>query len=307
MPCLCFREFALSVVAMSLLAPLSSGAEPARAGKSTAPRKDNALIGLGLASPASFPLVVWVVPDTPAARSGKIHRNNLVIAVGQGKEKPVSTEHMPIADALKMIRGPKGTVVTLKVLPEGKAMTDAITVSLTRGAFAEQSRFGDGNYPAPGTTAPRLKGQSLIPGAPDFELKETADQIVVLLFWGEWRYGSVEPTQIAQRVLEQYPEWADRVQLVAVSTDDDKKLAWQAFRERVLRNDDVTPVWAGPSVLKAFHIATVPAVYVLDPQLKVIAAGYPLELQPILKSALERIPAKNQARPKTNNAAPKSP
>jgi len=306
MPDVRFRALVVSVVAMSLLPPLSSGAEPARASKSTAPRKDNALIGVALASSASFPIVVFVVPDTPADRSEKIHRNDLVIAIGQGKEKPVSTEHMPLADAMKLIRGPKGTVVTLKVLPEGKATTDAITVSLTRGAFADQSRFGDGKYPAPGATVPRLKAQSLIPGSPDFELKETGDQIVVLLFWAEWRPDSLEPTRMAQRLLDQHPEWADRVQLVAVSTDDDKKRAWQAFRERAPRYDDITPVWAGPSVLKAFHIDTVLAVYVLDPQLKVIAAGTRPQLQPILKSALERIPSKNPARPKTNDAAPKS-
>jgi len=151
---------------------------------------------------------------------------------------------VPLGDVVKLIRGPKGTVVTLKMLPAGKGMADAISVSLTRGAFAELSRFGDGNFPAAGTPAPRLKARSLIPGGSDFELRESGDQIVVLLFWAEWLAGSTEPIDSAQQMMDQYPEWSDRVQLIAVSVDDDKQQSWQRFRQLTPRWDDITPVWA---------------------------------------------------------------
>ena len=44
----------------------------------------------------------------------------------------VSTERMPIAEAVKLIRGPKGTVVTLKIIHEGQLLKDATAVPLTR-------------------------------------------------------------------------------------------------------------------------------------------------------------------------------
>jgi hypothetical protein len=242
-------------------------------------------------------LVAFVVPDTPADRSGKIHRDDLIIAIGQGKEPPVTTESMPLADAAKLIRGPKGTVVTLKILPDGKQMSDAISVALTRGAFAELSRFGDGKFPAPGTKSPRLKSRSLVPGGPDYELKESDDQIVVLMFWAEWLAGSTEPIDLAQRLMDQNPEWSDRVAFIAVSVDDDKNQSWQRFGVLTRRWDDITPVWTGRSALKAFHIDKLPTVYVIDPQLRVMAADYQIDLQKILKSALDHTPSKTSPRP----------
>jgi hypothetical protein len=308
MQCLWIRHVALTVVAVLLSAPLRAGAEPPAPSTPAGPKKQDATVGIGLSSTGLYPMVAYVVPDTPAGRSGKIHRNDLVIAIGQGTEAPVTSERMPLGDAAKLIRGPKGTVVTLKILPDGKQVADAISVSLTRGAFAELSRFGDGKFPAPGTKSPSLKARSLVPGGSDFELTESDDQIVVLMFWAEWLADSTEPIDLAQRLMDQNPEWSDRVEFIAVSVDDDKHQSWQRFRELTHRWDDITPVWTGPSVLKAFHVDKLPTVYVIDPQLRVITADHRIDLLSVLKNVLNRTPSKSSPRPeKASDVSPKSP
>src|SRR5580704_9938105 len=199
MQCPWIRPVSITLAAALAFAAVRAAAEPPAPGGS---KSKEATVGIGVGGRGAYPRIFFVIPDMPAGRSGKIHKNDLIIAIGQGNETPVSTEHMNGGDAGKLIRGPKGTVVTLKVVPEGKQLADASTVSLTRGAFAELSRFGDGKFLKAGTKAPSLKARSLITGGPDFELKESGDRVVVLCFWGEWLEGSIEPIDLAQRLVD---------------------------------------------------------------------------------------------------------
>jgi carboxyl-terminal processing protease len=62
--------------------------------------------------------------EGPAKKSGKIHENDRIVAVAQSNAEPVDVEGMILDKIVDMIRGPKGTQVTLTVIP-----SDAIDAS----------------------------------------------------------------------------------------------------------------------------------------------------------------------------------
>ena len=75
-------------------------------------------------------IVVEVVPGGAAAKDGRLKANDKIIAVAQGDGKYVDVVDMKLRDAVKLIRGPKGTKVELKVVPAGKL--EPVVYMLTR-------------------------------------------------------------------------------------------------------------------------------------------------------------------------------
>lgn len=59
--------------------------------------------------------------EGPAKRSGKINENDRIVAVAQSNAEPVDVEGMTLDKIVELIRGPKGTQVTLTVLPADQA------------------------------------------------------------------------------------------------------------------------------------------------------------------------------------------
>ncbi len=88
-------------------------------------------IGAQLASRDGFTVVESLVPGGMAEKNGKIRAKDKIIAVAQKNQPPVSTIDMDLDDVVKMIRGPKGTVVTLTVLRESPS-SHTFSVSITR-------------------------------------------------------------------------------------------------------------------------------------------------------------------------------
>ncbi len=73
------------------------------------------------------------MPGGPAARSGRLKVGDRIVAVAQGNQKPVDIVDMPLPDAVKLIRGPKGTRVRLTLIPAGAADASARkTITLVR-------------------------------------------------------------------------------------------------------------------------------------------------------------------------------
>ena len=90
-------------------------------------------IGARLQSEGMGCKIVEVLPGGPAARSGQLSPGDRIVAVAQGLAEAVDVVDLPLARAVNLIRGPKGTVVTLTVIP-ADAGDDGLrtTVSLTR-------------------------------------------------------------------------------------------------------------------------------------------------------------------------------
>jgi carboxyl-terminal processing protease len=109
-------------------------------------------IGAVLREKDDYIEIVEIVPGGAAWRQGELDPGDLILAVtGDGKE-PVDLMNMRIEEAVKMIRGPKGTVVTLRVrkptgLEESVAITrDIVVVEETYARAAVISKQGSPPY-----------------------------------------------------------------------------------------------------------------------------------------------------------------
>lgn len=81
------------------------------------------LFGIGalLESEDGYCKIKELVPGGPAARSGLLKPGDRILAVAQGTKEPTDIVNMPLARAVELIRGPKGTNVILTILPAGAA------------------------------------------------------------------------------------------------------------------------------------------------------------------------------------------
>lgn len=78
-------------------------------------------IGATLTSEDGLIRIVEIVPGGPAAKDGRLKKEDRIIAVGQGRDgKMVDVVNMSVANAVKLIRGKEGTVVRLAILPGDK-------------------------------------------------------------------------------------------------------------------------------------------------------------------------------------------
>ena len=79
------------------------------------------LIGIGaeMRSEDGHVKIQRLVPGGPAARSGKMNAGDRIVAVAQGEDPFVDTSNMMLDKVVELIRGKKGTVVRLQVLPAG--------------------------------------------------------------------------------------------------------------------------------------------------------------------------------------------
>ncbi len=75
-------------------------------------------IGAGLNVKDGYITVTHVLPESPAARSGQLKVGDRILAVGQGEEGEMAdVVGIPQRDVVDLIRGQRGTVVRLRVLP----------------------------------------------------------------------------------------------------------------------------------------------------------------------------------------------
>jgi carboxyl-terminal processing protease len=77
-------------------------------------------IGASLQEKDGFIKVMRIVPGSPSALQGELKEGDIILKVAQGANEPVDVVNMPMDDAIKMIRGAKGTEVRLTVKkPDG--------------------------------------------------------------------------------------------------------------------------------------------------------------------------------------------
>ena len=77
-------------------------------------------IGAVLSSDNGFTVIEELIPGGGAERSGLLKPKDKIVAVAQKNERPVNVIDMDLRDVVKMIRGKKGTQVTLTVLRQAE-------------------------------------------------------------------------------------------------------------------------------------------------------------------------------------------
>jgi carboxyl-terminal processing protease len=88
-------------------------------------------IGAALSSDNGFTVIEELIPGGGAERSGLLKPKDKIIAVAQEGEKPVDIIDMDLRDIIKMIRGKKGTQVTLTILRQAEH-TNRFNATITR-------------------------------------------------------------------------------------------------------------------------------------------------------------------------------
>ena len=103
-------------------------------------------IGATLTSDDGYIKIVAIVPGGPAALDGRLKVEDRIIAVTQENGETVDVIDMPVAKAVKYIRGPKDSKVTLTVLPgeKGKnAVPENITITRDTVKLVESEAKGE--------------------------------------------------------------------------------------------------------------------------------------------------------------------
>ncbi len=88
-------------------------------------------IGASLRSDNGFTVIEELIPGGGAERSGRLKLKDKIIAVAQEGRKPINVIDMDLPDIVRMIRGKKGTKVTLTILRQAEH-TNRFDVTITR-------------------------------------------------------------------------------------------------------------------------------------------------------------------------------
>ncbi|MDH0747682.1 carboxy terminal-processing peptidase [Pseudomonas sp. GD03842] len=93
-------------------------------------------IGAVLQSDNDNVKIVRLVPAGPAAKTKQVATSDKIIGVAQGDKEMVDVIGWRLDEVVKLIRGPKGSVVRLEIIPASNAPNDQTTkiVSITREA-----------------------------------------------------------------------------------------------------------------------------------------------------------------------------
>lgn len=95
-------------------------------------------IGATLQEKDGFIKVTSIVPGSPSWKDGRLKPEDKILKVAQGDKDPVDVVGMRLDDAIKLIRGKKGTVVRLTIeKPDGTQME----ISLTRDVIVLEDTY----------------------------------------------------------------------------------------------------------------------------------------------------------------------
>ena len=110
-------------------------------------------IGATLREEDGYIKVVEVIPGSPAARQGQLQAEDVILKVAEKDKEPVDITYMGVRDAVKLIRGKKGTEVRLTVKKPGGSR---VVIPIVRDIIKLEDHYVKGTLLKSGTGGPAV-------------------------------------------------------------------------------------------------------------------------------------------------------
>ena len=127
-------------------------------------------IGALLRSDNGKTMVVEVVPGGAAAADGRLKPKDQIVGVAQADGILVDTMDMKLREVVKLIRGPRGSKVRLKVIPAGKI--EPVVIDLTRQKIELKAQEARGDIVEEGRKAEKTPYRIGVIDLPSFYFSE---------------------------------------------------------------------------------------------------------------------------------------
>jgi thiol-disulfide isomerase/thioredoxin len=245
-------------------------------------------IGVALAANGTNIVVTRIFPDSVAATEKTIHVGDRIVAVAQESEPAIEVRRLE--QAIQLIRGAKGTMVSLTIFPAGQDKGNQKVVSFRRGELKELADWGDGVVLTNGMQAPNIEMIRLADSKTE-QLFDYAGKVIVLEFWATW----CAPCQRAMAELESlsasHSDWQDKVVIIAASVDDTADLAAKHLKQKGW--NQTHNVLAGVQAKRAYHVGGIPTLYVIDRTGR-IATQNPGDIETIVNQLVAESPSTNK-------------
>ncbi len=248
------------------------------------PESKTAGVGVALGVEGRWIVVKAILPDSPAAAHKSLGVGDRIVAVAQENEAPVQIQHGNLAQAVTLLRGTPGTTVRLTIVVAGQDQSRARVVSFVRGELKALTRWGDGALLPDRAKAPDIE-MIRIPDGEAERLSKYAGKTVVLEFWATWCGPCQTKMSELQGYFAQYPEWKDRVVLLAASVDDSADIAARHLKAKGW--DQSHNVWVATNAIKAYHIEAIPTAYVISREGTTVTAN-PESIPDVVNGELAR-------------------
>ena len=254
-------------------------------------------IGASLKGEDGYTTVAELVPGGAADKDGRLKRKDRIVGVGQDREgEVVDVVDMNLNDVVKLIRGKRGTVVRLKVIPVGQTVPTVYDIvrakielkdGAARGEIIEEGVKPDGS--------PWRIG---VINLPSFYMDMAAAR--------QGRADYKSSTRDCRKLLEGFREQGvdcvaldlrsngggslpESISLTGLFIDTGPVVQIKDADQRVQQYDDLEPgvVWDGPSLY--LSTSSVPArARLLPVQFRIIAAVLSSAIQPRMERELYR-------------------
>lgn len=222
-------------------------------------------IGVALSITSAGPQIRKLIPDSVAARSGKLRAGDLLLAV-RTAHGVVNLKGKPMGYVTNLIRGPVGDPVTLTVQ---SANGEHSIITLTRESVPLPVVSYQGLV---GTTVTDVPFTTLKGSLPE-RLSQYKGRIVVLDLWAPWCGTCYAPLNDLQQVVRTHPYWNKRVVFLAASIHSTPAADRKAIRAN--RWTKVTFLRLSVANMEKMGVQVVPTLLVISPAGKIIAAGDP--------------------------------